>query len=72
MDDPTNPSVARNLSPWEKAMKGDEGLTSTMKSEMAGPGAKKDLVQYKSFNRYSPSNPEKLEKSSSSCIHSAG
>ncbi|XP_056465518.1 myozenin-1a [Gadus chalcogrammus] len=52
MDDPTNQSVARTYqSPWEKAMKGDESLTSTMRSKMAGPVAQKDLVHYKSFNR---------------------
>ena len=73
MDDPTNPSLARSyLSPWEKAMKRDESLTSTLRAQMTGPGAKKDLVQYKSFNRYAPSNPEEHKRNSSRCIHSKG
>jgi hypothetical protein len=73
MDDPTNQSVARTYqSPWEKAMKGDESLTSTMRSKMAGPVAQKDLVHYKSFNRYSPSNPEKHKRNTSSCIRGNG
>ncbi|KAJ3610919.1 hypothetical protein NHX12_023009 [Muraenolepis orangiensis] len=52
MDDPTNKTIAKTyLSPWEKAMKGDESLTSTMKSKMAGPCAPCDLIMYKCFNR---------------------
>ncbi|KAG7283521.1 hypothetical protein CRUP_012581 [Coryphaenoides rupestris] len=52
MDDPTNPTVAKNYqSPWEKAMKGDESLTSTLKSKIVGPSAQQDLIKYKSFNR---------------------
>ncbi|XP_047460079.1 myozenin-1a [Mugil cephalus] len=39
------------VSPWEKAMKGDEGLISTLKTGMPGPIDKKELVKYKSFNR---------------------
>lgn len=55
-DDPTNPTVAKNYqSPWEKAMKGDESLTSTLKSKIVVPSAQQDLIKYKSFNRYSQS-----------------
>ncbi|KAJ4948317.1 hypothetical protein JOQ06_019853 [Pogonophryne albipinna] len=39
------------VSPWEKAMKGDEILVATMKGGMAGPCGAKDLRKYKSFNR---------------------
>ncbi|KAK5908707.1 hypothetical protein CgunFtcFv8_016740 [Champsocephalus gunnari] len=39
------------VSPWEKAMKGDEILVATMKGGMAGPCDPKDLRKYKSFNR---------------------
>ncbi|XP_043992114.1 myozenin-1a [Gambusia affinis] len=43
--------VKTYISPWEKAMKGDEGLLATLKSEMPGPIERKDLPKYKSFNR---------------------
>ncbi|KAK2852450.1 hypothetical protein Q7C36_007651 [Tachysurus vachellii] len=39
------------VSPWEKAMKGNAELVSTMKAYMPGPCAYKDLPKYKSFNR---------------------
>ncbi|XP_061600814.1 myozenin-1a [Cololabis saira] len=39
------------VSPWEKAMKGDEMLLATLRSEMPGPIDKRDLLKYKSFNR---------------------
>jgi len=39
------------VSPWEKAMKGDEGLIATLKPEMPGPLKYKDLPKYRSFNR---------------------
>lgn len=39
------------ISPWEKAMKGDEGLLATLKSSMPGPIDMRDLPKYKSFNR---------------------
>ncbi|KAB5581525.1 hypothetical protein PHYPO_G00176720 [Pangasianodon hypophthalmus] len=39
------------VSPWEKAMKGNEELISTMKPYMPGPCAHGDLPKYKSFNR---------------------
>jgi len=39
------------VSPWERAMKGDEKLTATMKPKMPGPYIHKDLPLYKSFNR---------------------
>lgn len=42
------------ISPWEKAMKGDETLIATLKTGMPGPFEQKDLPKYKSFNRYSP------------------
>ncbi|KAM6923056.1 myozenin-1a isoform 2-T2 [Lycodopsis pacificus] len=38
-------------SPWEKAMKGDETLIATLKTEMPGPIEKKDTRKYKCFNR---------------------
>ncbi|KAM9727978.1 myozenin-1a [Menidia menidia] len=43
--------VKTYMSPWEKAMKGDENLLSTLKSAMPGPIAPKDILKYKSFNR---------------------
>lgn len=39
------------VSPWERAMKGDQNLTATMKACMPGPQIHKDLPLYKSFNR---------------------
>ncbi|KAM9365651.1 myozenin-1a [Pholidichthys leucotaenia] len=39
------------ISPWEKAMKGDEGLLATLKTGMPGPIIRKDLPKYKCFNR---------------------
>lgn len=39
------------ISPWEKAMKGNEGL-GNLKTGMPGPNQMKDLPKYKSFNRY--------------------
>lgn len=46
--------VKTYISPWEKAMKGDERLLATLKAEMPGPIERKDLPKYKSFNRYFP------------------
>lgn len=43
--------VKTYISPWEKAMKGDERLLATLKPEMPGPIERKDLPKYKSFNR---------------------
>lgn len=43
--------VKTYVSPWEKAMKGDEGLLATLKSEMPHPDATKDMPKYKCFNR---------------------
>ncbi|KAM4602921.1 myozenin-1-like [Polymixia lowei] len=40
------------MSPWEKAMKGDESLTATLKSTMPGPYIQEDLPKYKCFNRF--------------------
>lgn len=41
------------VSPWERAMKGDEDLVATMKSSMPGPfRTHPELPMYKSFNRY--------------------
>lgn len=41
------------VSPWERAMKGNEELTATMKARMPGPiQMHPDLPLYKSFNRY--------------------
>lgn len=42
------------ISPWEKAMKGDETLLATLKTGMPGPHEHKDLPKFKSFNRYFP------------------
>ncbi|XP_020508776.1 myozenin-1a isoform X1 [Labrus bergylta] len=39
------------VSPWEKAMKGDEILVATLKTAMPGPVEKKDIPKYKCFNR---------------------
>ncbi|KAF7705521.1 myozenin-1b [Silurus meridionalis] len=43
--------VQTYVSPWEHAMKDDDELKATMKSQMPGPHVHKDLPQYKSFNR---------------------
>lgn len=51
-DDAKKPiQVKIYVSPWEKAMKGDEKLIATMKTTMPGPVKKMDLVKWKSFNR---------------------
>ncbi|XP_039995818.1 myozenin-1a [Xiphias gladius] len=39
------------VSPWEKAMKGDESLIATLKMAMPPPVEQKELRKYKSFNR---------------------
>jgi len=40
------------ISPWERAMKGNEELTSTMKAYMPGPiQMHREMPLYKSFNR---------------------
>lgn len=39
------------VSPWERAMKGNEDLLATMKAQMPGPYSFKELSKYKSFNR---------------------
>ncbi|XP_051774067.1 myozenin-1a [Ctenopharyngodon idella] len=39
------------VSPWERAMKGNEDLLATMKTQMPGPYSYKELRKYKSFNR---------------------
>ncbi len=41
------------VSPWEQAMKGNEELLATMKSQMAGPCSQNELCKYKCFNRCS-------------------
>nr|XP_046209723.1 myozenin-1-like isoform X2 [Oncorhynchus gorbuscha] len=43
--------VPSYISPWEKAMKGNQELTSSMRYHMPGPHAHLDLPKYKSFNR---------------------
>ncbi|XP_051507683.1 myozenin-1-like isoform X2 [Myxocyprinus asiaticus] len=43
--------VKTYTSPWERAMKGNEDLLATMKSQMPGPCSSKELHKYKSFNR---------------------
>lgn len=45
--------VRTYVSPWERAMKGNEELTATMRAAMPGPiYAHPDMPHYKSFNRY--------------------
>ncbi|XP_052428932.1 myozenin-1-like [Carassius gibelio] len=43
--------VKTYVSPWERAMKGNEELLATMKSQMPGPCSQKELRNYKCFNR---------------------
>uniref|UniRef100_A0A7N8XEY4 Synaptopodin 2-like a n=1 Tax=Mastacembelus armatus TaxID=205130 RepID=A0A7N8XEY4_9TELE len=44
--------VITYVSPWEKAMKGDENLIATLKTAMPGPLERKELLpKYKCFNR---------------------
>ncbi|KAF3708035.1 Myozenin-1 Calsarcin-2 [Channa argus] len=43
--------VKTYVSPWEKAMKGDESLIATLKPLMLGPTERKELPMYKCFNR---------------------
>ncbi|KAM9559116.1 myozenin-1-like isoform 1-T1 [Salvelinus alpinus] len=43
--------VPSYVSPWEKAMKGNQELTSSMRYHMPVPHAHLDLHKYKSFNR---------------------
>lgn len=44
--------VRTYVSPWERAMRGNEELTATMKSSMPGPIQRhQELPHYKSFNR---------------------
>ncbi|XP_056148080.1 myozenin-1a [Lampris incognitus] len=52
-DDPTKKHihVRTYVSPWEKAMKGDENLLATMRSKMPGPHVHEDSPGYKTFNR---------------------
>ncbi|KAJ0060441.1 hypothetical protein NL108_011528 [Boleophthalmus pectinirostris] len=57
--------VRAYVSPWERAMKGDEILVATMKGQMPGPiKIHVDLPQYKSFNRTALpfGGPEKASK----------
>ncbi|XP_077359332.1 myozenin-1b isoform X1 [Festucalex cinctus] len=42
--------VRTYVSPWERAMKGNQELTATMRASMPGPG-RVQFPQYKSFNR---------------------
>ncbi|CAB1447206.1 unnamed protein product [Pleuronectes platessa] len=51
-DDATKITLKGYMSPWEKAMKGDENLIATLKAGMPGPTDRKDLPKYKSFNRF--------------------
>lgn len=43
--------VRTYVSPWERAMRGNQELTATMRTSMPGPG-RVQFPQYKSFNRY--------------------
>lgn len=46
------------VSPWERAMKGDEDLVATMKSSMPGPiRIHPEPPMFKSFNRYDHTHP---------------
>uniref|UniRef100_A0A3B4BA19 Myozenin 1b n=1 Tax=Periophthalmus magnuspinnatus TaxID=409849 RepID=A0A3B4BA19_9GOBI len=57
--------VRTYVSPWERAMKGDEILVATMKGRMPGPiKIHSELPQYKSFNRTALpfGGPEKASK----------
>lgn len=57
--------VRTYVSPWERAMKGDEVLVATMKGVMPGPiKTHAELPQYKSFNRTALpfGGPEKATK----------
>lgn len=45
--------VRTYVSPWERAMRGNEELTATMRPNMPGPvHLHAELPLYKSFNRY--------------------
>lgn len=45
--------VRTYVSPWERAMRGNEELTATMRPNMPGPvHLHPELPLYKSFNRY--------------------
>lgn len=44
--------VKTYMSPWERAMKGNEELMATLKPHMPGPFIYKELPKYKSFNRW--------------------
>lgn len=44
--------VKTYMSPWERAMKGNEELMATLKPQMPGPFIYKELPKYKSFNRW--------------------
>lgn len=46
------PHVKTYVSPWEKAMKGDQELIATLKASMPGPISNKDIPNWKSFNRF--------------------
>ncbi|XP_023849544.2 myozenin-1-like isoform X1 [Salvelinus sp. IW2-2015] len=43
--------VRTYVSPWERAMRGDESLTATMHHCMAGPHPPHEMPKFKSFNR---------------------
>ncbi|XP_056326741.1 myozenin-1a [Danio aesculapii] len=43
--------VKTYISPWERAMKGNEDLLATMKAQMPSPCTFMELRKYKSFNR---------------------
>ncbi|KAL7878031.1 hypothetical protein SRHO_G00046740 [Serrasalmus rhombeus] len=43
--------VKTYISPWERAMKGNQELMATMKAHMPGPCVQRDLPKYKTFNR---------------------
>uniref|UniRef100_A0A3Q3W5Y0 Myozenin 1a n=1 Tax=Mola mola TaxID=94237 RepID=A0A3Q3W5Y0_MOLML len=45
-----HPHVKTYVSPWEKAMNGDENLLATLKTSMPGPIKQKDFPKWKMFN----------------------
>lgn len=51
-DNKKHPTVKTYVSPWEKAMKGDENLLATLKTSMPGPIKEKQFPKWKTFNRY--------------------
>lgn len=47
-----NALLSSYVSPWEKAMKGDQNLIATLKTSMPGPIKPTDTPNWKTFNKY--------------------